>query len=306
MPSAEDIKQIGIIIVTHVDYGSSLLKAAEFILGPVQDCTSIQVDASFEVEETVNRLKEAVNLLDKGQGVLVLTDMFGGTPHEPEPLSFGSPAGCGSAHRSQPAHAAPCSGQQEAAIIRVGGACPGGRVRRYYCRRQSTSLKDRVAQGRAGMIWFRIDNRLVHGQVIEAWLPYLRAGTLVVLNDDLAADTLQQQIMKLAIPARIEIQFIRVDVALEVYEVLLKKNVSSLFLVSNCMDIARVQEQGIDIPVVNVGNIHYAPGKQQICAHVAVSPDEKACLKFLESSGITLDFRAVPSDVPSIGVWNAC
>ena len=80
MSSAEDIKQIGIIIVTHVDYGSSLLKAAEFILGPVQDCTSIQVDASFEVEETVNRLKDAVNLLDKGQGVLVLTDMFGGTP----------------------------------------------------------------------------------------------------------------------------------------------------------------------------------------------------------------------------------
>ena len=36
------------------------------------------------------------------------------------------------------------------------------------------------------MIWFRIDNRLVHGQVIEAWLPHIRAKTLVVANDDLA------------------------------------------------------------------------------------------------------------------------
>ena len=81
MPSAQtDIKQVGIIVVTHVDYGSSLLRAAEFILGPVQDCTSIQVDSSLEVEETVNRLKDAVGFLDKGQGVLVLTDMFGGTP----------------------------------------------------------------------------------------------------------------------------------------------------------------------------------------------------------------------------------
>lgn len=73
-------EQIGIIIVTHVDYGSALLRAAEFITGPVQDCTCIQVDASLEVEETVSRLKEAVDRLNTGLGVLVLTDMFGGTP----------------------------------------------------------------------------------------------------------------------------------------------------------------------------------------------------------------------------------
>ena len=81
MPADQSgISQIGIIVVTHVDYGSALLRAAEFILGPIQDITSIQVDSSFEVEETVARLQEAVNLLDTGHGVLVLTDMFGGTP----------------------------------------------------------------------------------------------------------------------------------------------------------------------------------------------------------------------------------
>lgn len=73
-------KQTGIIIVTHVDYGSALLRAAEFITGPVQDCTCIQIDSSLEVEETVSRLKEAVDRLNTGRGVLVLTDMFGGTP----------------------------------------------------------------------------------------------------------------------------------------------------------------------------------------------------------------------------------
>lgn len=73
-------EQAGIIIVTHKDYGSALLRAAESIVGQVQDCTSIQVDSALEVEETVTRLQEAVNLLDRGRGVLVLTDMFGGTP----------------------------------------------------------------------------------------------------------------------------------------------------------------------------------------------------------------------------------
>ncbi len=81
MPSEQiATPQVGIIVVTHVDYGSALLRAAEFIVGPVQDCTCIQVDSSLEVEETVTRLKEAVELLSRGCGVLVLTDMFGGTP----------------------------------------------------------------------------------------------------------------------------------------------------------------------------------------------------------------------------------
>ena len=73
-------QQVGIIIVTHVDYGSALLRAAEFITGPVHDCTCIQIDSSLEVDETVSRLKEAVDRLSNGKGVLVLTDMFGGTP----------------------------------------------------------------------------------------------------------------------------------------------------------------------------------------------------------------------------------
>ncbi len=70
----------GVILVTHVDYGAGLLRAAEIILGPLADCSSIQVDAGLDVAETVSRLKEAARLLDKGNGVIILTDMFGGTP----------------------------------------------------------------------------------------------------------------------------------------------------------------------------------------------------------------------------------
>lgn len=73
-------EQVGVIVVTHSDYGSALLRAAEFILGTVQDCASIQVDSRQEVDETVNRLQEAISRLDCGMGVLILTDMFGGTP----------------------------------------------------------------------------------------------------------------------------------------------------------------------------------------------------------------------------------
>ena len=71
---------VGIIVVAHTDYASALLRTTEFILGPLGDCTSISVDVAFDVSETVQRLNDAAQLLDKGAGVLILTDMFGGTP----------------------------------------------------------------------------------------------------------------------------------------------------------------------------------------------------------------------------------
>ncbi|MBE6440946.1 MAG: PTS sugar transporter subunit IIA [Desulfovibrio sp.] len=72
--------QVGIIVVSHADYGSAMLRTAEFILGQQSDCCSISVDVAHEVSETVRRLTDAAQRLDKGAGVIILTDMFGGTP----------------------------------------------------------------------------------------------------------------------------------------------------------------------------------------------------------------------------------
>jgi len=79
-PSASVTARVGVVLVTHVDCGAALLRAAECILGPLQDCSSIQVDSGIDAAETVKRLQDAAILLDQGKGVLILTDMFGGTP----------------------------------------------------------------------------------------------------------------------------------------------------------------------------------------------------------------------------------
>ena len=71
---------IGIILVGHGKFGSSILHTAESIIGPQSDCVSISVDIAQEVEDAIRRLNDAAQILDKGQGVIVLTDMFGGTP----------------------------------------------------------------------------------------------------------------------------------------------------------------------------------------------------------------------------------
>jgi PTS system mannose-specific IIA component len=71
---------VGVVIATHTDFGARLLKAAEFIIGPQEHCLSISIDVSHEVELTLAAIKEAIAATDRGAGVLVVTDMFGGTP----------------------------------------------------------------------------------------------------------------------------------------------------------------------------------------------------------------------------------
>lgn len=80
MTVASSTAQVGVIVVSHADYGSAMLRTAEFILGPQSDCCSISVDVAHEVSDTIRRLTDAAQRLDKGAGVIVLTDMFGGTP----------------------------------------------------------------------------------------------------------------------------------------------------------------------------------------------------------------------------------
>lgn len=153
------------------------------------------------------------------------------------------------------------------------------------------------------MAWFRIDNRLVHGQVIEGWLPYLGACRLVVVNDELAEDELQQQIMKLAIPDRISVSFISVHATRQVYEEVEAAGVKTLFLLSTCRDVTRLMEKGVSISLINIGNLHYSKGKRQICSHVAASDEDIACFDALRKQGVTLDFRCVPGDTPVVKEW---
>lgn len=75
-----DTAPIGLILVAHGKYGSAILHAAEAIVGPQNDCVSIGVESAHDVEVAVQRLQDAAQRLDKGEGVLVLTDMFGGNP----------------------------------------------------------------------------------------------------------------------------------------------------------------------------------------------------------------------------------
>ena len=71
---------IGLLIISHCDLGKELLNAAELIFGRLEAAKAIAITQTTESEELLKMIAEQIKELDSGQGVLVLTDMFGGTP----------------------------------------------------------------------------------------------------------------------------------------------------------------------------------------------------------------------------------
>jgi mannose PTS system EIIA component len=71
---------IGVLITTHGNLGIELIRAAELIKGPLNGVVHISTDQTKGVEDLKKEIGNAIKKLDKGKGVLILTDLFGGTP----------------------------------------------------------------------------------------------------------------------------------------------------------------------------------------------------------------------------------
>lgn len=71
---------VGVLITTHGNLGKELIKAAELIRGNLKGIVHISVDQIKGVEDLKKEISGAIKKLDQGQGVLILTDLFGGTP----------------------------------------------------------------------------------------------------------------------------------------------------------------------------------------------------------------------------------
>lgn len=71
---------IGLLIVTHGDLAREFIAATEHVVGPLKHCDAICIGPDDDLEDRRNDIRDAIKTLDTGAGVLILTDMFGGTP----------------------------------------------------------------------------------------------------------------------------------------------------------------------------------------------------------------------------------
>lgn len=140
----------------------------------------------------------------------------------------------------------------------------------------------------------RIDNRLVHGQVATQWNSTLGSNLILVANDDVASNTMRQNLMKMAAPAA----------SLRVSSLCRRPSTSlarqsprqKIFIVAETPeDVLTLVKGGVPIKKVNIGNMHMSEGKRQVATSVAVNDEDVAAFKELQELGVELEIRRVPS-----------
>ena len=142
----------------------------------------------------------------------------------------------------------------------------------------------------------RIDDRLIHGQVATRWTKESRVTRIVVVNDDVAKDTVRSTMLKSVAPPGITAHVVPVDKMIRVYNNPEYAGERMMLLFTNPTDVVRLVNAGVAFESVNIGGMAYKDGKKMITSAVAVDEQDIDAFKTLDAKGIELDVRKVSND----------
>lgn len=140
----------------------------------------------------------------------------------------------------------------------------------------------------------RVDNRLIHGQVVEAWLPFLKVSRVVVADDEAASSPLIRAAMALAVQSAIEVQIL--PLAQVDFAALSKDGVRTLVLLRDVASVPFAFAHGLSMEELNLGNVHFGTGRRQVSPSVFLAEAELKALQQLAEQGVRVAARAVPAE----------
>jgi len=144
----------------------------------------------------------------------------------------------------------------------------------------------------------RIDDRLVHGQVVEGWLRSLRLTHVVVASDGVVANETQKALYSLAVPYGVELTCLSVFDAARAWHDGKWDDDRVLVLVSTPEDAYRLLTGGAPVRSINVGGLHYLEGRVQVLKAVSLDLRDIEALQNLAAKGVVLEARPLPLDEP--------
>lgn len=148
------------------------------------------------------------------------------------------------------------------------------------------------------IVFIRIDDRLIHGQVVEGWVNFLKATSLFVADDAVASNPLQRSIMELAVPQGLDVFIGNVQEVCERVRSSAAAAERAILLFSNPGDVLRALKAGMECRALNIGGMHYVPGKRKLIDVLAVNQADLDALKAIADTGIRIDIQAVPTQKP--------
>ncbi|AGZ23922.1 PTS mannose transporter subunit IIAB [Streptococcus suis] len=307
---------IGIIIASHGEFAAGIHQSGSMIFGEQEKVQVVTFMPSEGPDDLYAKLNAAVDAFDADDEVLVLADLWSGSPFnqasrvagENPDRKFAIITGLNlpmliQAYTERMINAA--AGVEEvaaniikeakdgikvlpeelqpaeAAPVALQGAIPPGTV---------------IGDGKLKINLARIDTRLLHGQVATGWTPASKADRIIVASDTVAKDELRKQLIKQAAPGNVKANVVPIKKLIEVSKDPRFGNTHALILFETPQKALEAIEGGVEIKELNVGSMAHSTGKTMVNNVLSMDKDDVATFEKLRDLGVEFDVRKVPND----------
>lgn len=305
---------IAIVIGTHGWAAEQLLKTAEMLLGEQENVGWIDFVPGENAETLIEKYNAQLAKLDISKGVLFLVDTWGGSP-----FNAASRIVVDKEHYEV-----------------VAGVNIPMLVETFMARDDNPSFDELVAlaveTGREGVKALkaqpvekpapapaaapkaaapakpmgpndymviglaRIDDRLIHGQVATRWTKETNVQRIIVVSDEVAADTVRKTLLTQVAPHGVTAHVVDVAKMIRVYNNPKYAGERVMLLFTNPTDVERIVEGGVKITSVNIGGMAFRQGKTQVNNAISVDAKDIEAFNKLNARGIELEARKVSTD----------
>lgn len=308
---------IAIVIGTHGWAAEQLLKTAEMLLGEQENVGWIDFVPGENAETLIEKYNAQLSTLETSKGVLFLVDTWGGSPfnaasrivvdkeHHEVIAGVNVPMLVETlmARDDNPSF-------DELVALAVETGREGVKALKAKAIEKpaspppiSTAIPNTVTPAKPmgpddymviGLA--RIDDRLIHGQVATRWTKETNVSRIIVVSDEVAADTVRKTLLTQVAPPGVTAHVVDVAKMIRVYNNPKYAKDRVMLLFTNPTDVERVVEGGVNITSVNIGGMAFRQGKTQVNNAVSVDSNDIDAFNKLNARGIELEVRKVSND----------
>ena len=323
---------IAVVITTHGHAAKALLATAEMIIGAQDNVRCVDFVLGENGEVLAGKIRAAAAELDTSGGLLLLVDLWGGTPFnassciahddanievvtgvnvpmlvstlmEREDISdLGELAALALREGADGVKGLKTQAAAKTAPAATGSA-PAAASQETFDENDPEVQRLRVeasAKANDGPhmsfgLW-RIDDRLIHGQVATRWTKETGVQRIIVVNDGVEKDKTRSTMLKQAVPPGVTAHVVSVDKMMRVYNNPEYAGDKVMLLFTNPTDALELVRRGVPIQSINIGGMAYKEGRVMLDMSVSVDEKDIEAFKELDSRGIELEVRKVASD----------
>jgi mannose/fructose/N-acetylgalactosamine-specific phosphotransferase system component IIB len=144
----------------------------------------------------------------------------------------------------------------------------------------------------------RVDNRLVHGQILEAWVPFLRASCIVVADDQVASDYFRETVIRMAVPREVKVVISSVAEFAETNAFQRSSRPTTIVLFSTVSAAWTAYKLGFRFDKLNIGNIYNEECRLCCTPSVLLNDGDIRDITSLRDAGVQIELRRVPREKP--------